>query len=360
MRIGIVSFGLNGVSGIPRYAQSMLLELLKKDKENCYFIYANEKPKNIFLSQNSSWKKPVINFSNSLWALFFSAWQIRKDKIDVVLSFEVISPLFLPKNIKLFSIVYDFVWYLYPDSLSPINKIVLPLLAPLSVKQSDFIFCISKTTRNTLCELYPQKKDCCDVAYCGLQPVEFDFNNSSLDKKYFLAVSTVEPRKNYIGLLRAFAAFKKKYLWDGKLLVVGKQGWGNITLNEVAETAGITSDLIYLNNVDDKELSELYANAAGFVLFPFYEGFGISYIEALSYGLPVASSDIGVCREILQEFSLYANPNDVDDMCEKLNELAGMSMSAVCRNNRIEYVKENFQWSSSAEKIHNKLSRLHE
>ncbi|MBN1603768.1 MAG: glycosyltransferase family 4 protein [Chitinispirillaceae bacterium] len=360
MRIAIVSFGLNGVSGIPRYAQSMLFELLKKDKENYFLIYANEKPKDIFLNQNSSWKKPFINFSNSLWALFFSAWQIRKDKIDIVLSFEVVSPLFLPKNVKLFSVVYDFVWHLYPDSLSPINKIVLPLLAPLSIKQSDFIFCISKTTQNTLHKLYPKKKDCCNVAYCGLQPAEFSFKKNNLDKKYFLAVSTVEPRKNYIGLLRAFVAFKRKYLWNGKLLIVGKQGWGNIKLIEEAGNAGITGDLIYLKSVDDKKLSELYANATGFVLFPFYEGFGISYIEALSYGLPVASSDIGVCREILRGFSLYADPNDIDDMCETINRLAGMSMSEACRKNRIEYVKRNFQWSSSAENIHNKLKGLYE
>jgi glycosyltransferase involved in cell wall biosynthesis len=338
----------------------MLFELLKKDKENYFLIYSNEKPKDIFLNQNSSWKKPVINFSNSLWALFFSSWQIRKDKIDIVLSFEVVSPLFLPKNIKLLSVVYDFVWHLYPKSLSPINKIVLPLLAPLSIKQSDFIFCISKTTQKTLSELYPEKKDCCDVAYCGLQPAVDNFRKNSLDNKYFLAVSTVEPRKNYIGLLRAFVAFKRKYLWDGKLLIVGKQGWGNIKLIEEAGNADYTDDLIYLKNVDDRKLSELYANATGFVLFPFYEGFGISYIEALSYGLPVASSDIGVCREILQEFSLYADPRNVDEMCEALNGLAGMSMSAASRKNRIEYVKKNYQWSSSAEKIHNKLSGLNE
>lgn len=360
MRIAIISFDLNGVSGIPRYAQSMLIELLKRDKENYFLIYANKKPKDAFLRQNSNWQKPIINFSNSLWAMFFSSWQIRKDKIDIVLSFEVVSPLFLPKSIKLFSVVYDFVWHFYPYSLSPVNKIVLPLLAPLSIKQSDFIFCISKTTQNTLCELYPEKKYCCDVAYCGLQSTVIDIKKNSLDKKYFLSVSTVEPRKNYIGLLRAFAAFKRKYLWDGNLLVVGKQGWGNIKLIEEAENAGITNDLIYLKDVNDKELSELYANANGFVLFPFYEGFGISYIEALSYGLPVASSDIEVCREILQNFSLYADPNDIDDMCKILNELAGLSMSDGCRKNRIEYVKRNYQWSSSAEKIHNKLSSLHE
>ena len=129
--------------------------------------------------------------------------------------------------------------------------------------------------------------------------------------RYILSVGTIEPRKNLPALLHAYRgmddALRKQY----KLVIAGAYGWkGDDTMREIRRLAS-TGNVVYLDFVPEDQLPELYAGAAAFCYFSFYEGFGLPVLEALASGVPVACSDIPALRELSAGCALQSSPHDV-------------------------------------------------
>ena len=132
--------------------------------------------------------------------------------------------------------------------------------------------------------------------------------------RYALFVSTIEPRKNHALLLRVW----RRLLAEGvpqrrrfQLVFVGRPGWMvQRLLAEIADTAAFQGTLLHLADVEDAELSTLYAQAA-FCLYPsLYEGFGLPVIEAFARGRPVIASTGGALPEAVGGLSPCLDPGD--------------------------------------------------
>jgi glycosyltransferase involved in cell wall biosynthesis len=78
---------------------------------------------------------------------------------------------------------------------------------------------------------------------------------------------------------------------------------------------------IFLGYVDDEDLIKLYQQASLNILPSRDEGFGFSYLEASSQGCPSILSNIPVFKEIAQDTSLFANPENPNDISDKIIEL---------------------------------------
>ena len=108
-------------------------------------------------------------------------------------------------------------------------------------------------------------------------------------RPYLLNVSTLEPRKNQAGLVRAFARAR---LVEHQLVVAGTPGWGADEVREAIARSDAAARVVVTGGVTDGELAALYANADAFALPSLYEGFGMPLVEALAHGLPcVVSTD---------------------------------------------------------------------
>lgn len=129
-----------------------------------------------------------------------------------------------------------------------------------------------------------------------------------------MVVSSIDPRKNFSTLLKAFTQIKDKEL---KLYIVG--GQANIYSTSIKELCNnIPTDRIkWLGRVTDSELKEYYANAHAFIYPSIYEGFGIPPLEAMACGTPTIVSDIPPLQEVCGEASLYVSPLDVEDIAKK-------------------------------------------
>jgi glycosyltransferase involved in cell wall biosynthesis len=134
----------------------------------------------------------------------------------------------------------------------------------------------------------------------------------------FLAVGTIEPRKNLGTLLQAWSSARPA---GAHLTVVGRAGWSSSKVTaELLRTPGVT----WLNGVDDPDLAELY-QAADVILSPsHYEGFGLSVLEGLAAGKIVACSDIPAHREIAEGVALFASPLDSQAWSQLLQRCATM------------------------------------
>ena len=140
--------------------------------------------------------------------------------------------------------------------------------------------------------------------------------------RYIMAVSTLEPRKNYKLLLRAFAAIKNagagKEADDLKMVVVANPGWR--CEGELAEIKPlvVSGDVIHLANVPLEELRKLYSAAQLVVCPSRAEGFDLSGIEAMQCGTPVLASSIPVHQWVYGEAAEYFDPYDWENLSRLL------------------------------------------
>ena len=135
-------------------------------------------------------------------------------------------------------------------------------------------------------------------------------------RQVFLAVSTIEPRKNHAYLLDAF-----ELAWaEGSqacLCIVGRVGWKcEALIKRIREHAEFGRRLFMYNNVDDNGLELAYSKAAALVFSSHAEGFGLPLVEAMQRGLPAMGSDLPVFREIGGEYMAYFGLDRPADLAE--------------------------------------------
>ena len=149
---------------------------------------------------------------------------------------------------------------------------------------------------------------------------------------YVLAVGTLEPRKNYVRLLQAFASLRKRLQAAGsrasggpsihggagdgelKLAIVGREGWLFEPIFLEVARLGLERSVRFFSNATDSDLLALYRHAGAFVFPSLYEGFGIPPLEAMACGIPVAASTGGALPEVLGDAALYFDPLDTQAM----------------------------------------------
>jgi glycosyltransferase involved in cell wall biosynthesis len=146
------------------------------------------------------------------------------------------------------------------------------------------------------------------------------------DVRYLMAVSTLEPRKNFIGLVQAFNELKyrpgaREQIGDLKLVIVGAPGWKyEATLAAMREPA-MRGDLIHLEQVTSDEMRALYSACEAFVFPSFAEGFGFPPMEAMLCSAPTIVSDIPAHRWVMGDASLYCNPYDAHSIASAIEQL---------------------------------------
>lgn len=140
-----------------------------------------------------------------------------------------------------------------------------------------------------------------------------------LPDKYILSLSTLEPRKNHLSLLRAFAKFNRDNP-DYYLVFVGKKGWFYSAIFEEVERLKIKEKVVFAGYVPEEDVASILDGCELMVNISYYEGFALPLIEAGIRGKKLVASNIPVYKEIIQDNALYCEPNDVDCIAEKIEE----------------------------------------
>lgn len=139
--------------------------------------------------------------------------------------------------------------------------------------------------------------------------------------RYILAVSTLEPRKNFTGIVRAWERMRYQHDTDIKLVIVGHPGWRYDSTLAAMRPRILEGSLLHLEDVPLVELRALYANAECLVSPSFAEGFGYPPLEAMQCGTPAVVSDITAHRWVMDDAVLYADPYSVPDLAKKITQL---------------------------------------
>lgn len=142
--------------------------------------------------------------------------------------------------------------------------------------------------------------------------------------KLFMAVSTMEPRKNYLKLFQAFELACRMSDTPMRLLVVANPGWRSEA--EIVEARALVRDgLVYhVSGVPIAELRVLYSMAHAVVCPSRAEGFDYSGVEAMACGAPVLASDIPVHRWVYGDAAEYFDAYDVDELAAMMVRVADL------------------------------------
>jgi glycosyltransferase involved in cell wall biosynthesis len=168
-----------------------------------------------------------------------------------------------------------------------------------------------------------------------------------LPKKFIFSVGSIEPRKNLLGLLRAYNDLSEQTRFEYKLVLAGFKGWENKEIMELITKN--KQNIHYLGFIDDSELAKVYNLASLFVFPSFYEGFGLPPLEAMACGTPVVSSNLTSMPEVCQDAAIYCDPYDIVDIKQKIELVLGdETIQKELINKGLKRASE-FSWQKSAQ-----------
>lgn len=139
-------------------------------------------------------------------------------------------------------------------------------------------------------------------------------------RPYLLAIGTIEPRKDYPTLLRAFAAIRQT-LPDLSLIIAGAPGWGMDAFDAALAETQLEGAVTHLGYISDETKAELLAGAAAFVYPSVYEGFGLPPLEAASVGVPVITTDVAAIVEVMADGAEIVPVGDTNAMADAITRV---------------------------------------
>lgn len=215
-----------------------------------------------------------------------------------------------PKTKKI-SVVHDLAFHHFPHFFSRKSRVWFKLINPRrELNESAHIIAVSNFTKKDLETTYQIPPQKISVIYEGVEDPELAEGATSfpviqqkyhLPQKYFLFLSTLEPRKNLKNLLKAFEIFTKEDKENIHLVIAGREDPGIFATSP--QTAK-KHNIHYPGFIQEQDKPALYQNAAAFIYPSWMEGFGLAVLEAMHYGTPVIASNAGSLPEICGADSL--------------------------------------------------------
>ena len=372
MRVGVNTRFLlaDRLEGIGVYTKEIVLRLVRNNPD-VEFVFFFDRPydKQFVFGENVT---PVVVSPPArhpfLWKLWFDGslpFFLKKYEVDVFFSPD--SYVSLGTDIPQLVTIHDLAFEHFPEGIGWLKRKYYQYYMPRFANKASHIFAVSEYTKSDLCQSYGVDKTKVSVSYNGADVDKFkpvgDVITSELKNKYssgcdyFLYVGAQHPRKNIVNLLLAFQEFKRKSSCLTKLILVGREAWGNQEMEWVYESHEFREDIIFTGRVSDKELVGLYSGAIALTYIPFFEGFGIPIIEAHASGTCVITSNVSSMPEVLGDGGLVVDPNNVQQIADVMMSLhSDVPLRKSYEVAGFKNVKR-FSWDISAELIMTQLRK---
>jgi len=374
MRIGIdISTVLNHGQdiGAGRYIINLVRNLLKIDKKNIYILtgrYVTDKYLEIINGIKSTCTDNKIEFKLykttqkklNLWnRLRFPPIELMGFKADLLHCPDYLIPPTLNKIIIL--TIHDLAFIRFPQFNFDwfIKKYTKEV--ERNARLAKIIVADSKSTKDDIIKFFKIDPAKVKVVYLAsdsrfkkLANQEKDkevLKKYGIDKKYILSVGTIEPRKNYSTLIKAFNYIKhNNNNFNCKLVIVGRTGWKSEATYRERELSLYKDDILFIGRVSDKELIQIYNQAEIFVYPSLFEGFGLPPVEAMGCGLPVIASDSSSLKEVVGNAGILIPPDDFKEISKQISyTLKNEKITEELKEKSLKQAKK-FSWEKTARK----------
>ena len=166
-----------------------------------------------------------------------------------------------------------------------------------------------------------------------------------------LCVGRLGRHKGQLWLLDVYREARRSFNKPVRLVLVGRDEGDATAIADFIEEHRLGGEVVVTGEVSDEELARWYARANMFVLFSHYEAFGLVYFEAMAYGAPVLTHDVGSNRELLHRGAVVTPRFDRQAAAASLTELVNDDDARQqLATDASDYALAEFTWPAVAEK----------
>lgn len=315
------------LTGNETYVRNLLQGFSSLDKESEFFAY---------VSRESALHEIPSRFSTHLVAEnpfvrlgFDLPRRIRQDRPDL-LHVQYTGPLFC--RVPLVVSVHDVSFLKFPEYFTRSRAMQLRFTVKRTVKRAARVFTPSEFSRHSIIHAYRLDPEKVLVMPNGVSSLFHPISRQAAQRwvtsrlgftfPFILSVGDLQPRKNHIGLIRAFQELITAFpQLNHHLVLTGKETWHSKTIRDAAKNSGMGDRIHFTGFVEDDDLVRLYGSCEMFIYPSFYEGFGIPILEAMACGRAVACSNTSAMPEVADSAALLFNPDSVPEMVRAMRDL---------------------------------------
>ena len=348
------------LEGIGWFTYETLIRMTQNHPEHEFiFIFDRTYNPDFIFADNIT---PVVIGPHARHPLLFYIWFdfripkiLKKYKADLFLSPD--GYLSLRTKVPQLAVIHDINFVHRPEDLPWLIAKYYNFFFPKFARIATRIATVSFYSKEDIARSFKISYDKIDVVYDGINQIFeplLEKDKIKIRKKYtggseyFLFVGALHPRKNVSGLLNAFDAFKGETSNDIKLVIVGGEMHKTGDIFETFENMRFKSDVIFTGRVSTDELHDIFGAALALTFVPFFEGFGIPVVEAMSAGIPVICSNTTSIPEVGGNAVIYADPMKIVQITDAMIRLAS---DKELRKELIEKgfeQKNKFSWDETA------------
>ncbi|MBW9255535.1 glycosyltransferase [Acidithiobacillus ferriphilus] len=339
LRVAVEATTLSGrLAGIGHYTAALCQQVVTDGSATlAYFTarsWAQEPPRQpgLRIPRPLQWRKR-IPLGRELQFVLQGRQLARLERIwrpDLILGPSFVLPRAKAPSVL---VVHDLSHLRYPEVHPParvafLNRHLRPAMARAGAVLTD-----SRFTEAELLHYFPEVAGRTHVVYPGISgrfasapvaEVETALDGVLLgdERRFFLFLSTLEPRKNLAGLLAAYAALPAAIRRAHPLVLVWQMGWQETNFAAILMGMLARGEVRMLGYLRDELLPALYRRALALVYPSLYEGFGLPPIEAMATGCPVLVANVSALPEVCGDAALYCDPLDVRSITAAMRRLA--------------------------------------
>lgn len=252
--------------------------------------------------------------------------------------------------------IHDLAFLVYPEQYPAMQRRYLRIMTRASARKARRVIAVSSSTARDVTELLGVPPDRVVTVPNGVSEdfypragtdelTRFRAANS-LPEEFLLFVGTLQPRKNLVGLLRAYAQLDQSERIP--LYVVGATGWMYRAIFEEVTRLGIDQDVRFPGYAASDTLPLWYSAATAFLYPSYYEGFGLPVLESMACGTPVVTSNTSALPEVAGEAGMRVNPDDPGEIANAIRTVLSDSSLREDMSRRGQAQARQFTWKRTA------------
>lgn len=370
MHIGInaqlLSFSQNYRNGgVSRYIRYLLTGLAEQPGADHYTVFVNgpeiverlpAHPQITYIAAPWPEDKPAARVA---WEQLVLPSLVRQKHIDVLHSPVNVLPERFPADCAAVVTLHDLAFLRFPQVLTRVKRLYHKTFTIRSLKRATMLITVSESTKQDAHELVGIPLERMQTVYTCIDPrfsvtyspeeIQRFRTQQGLSQGFILYLSTLEPRKNIIALIEAYAQLKQQHAIQEKLVLAGGKGWLYDAIFAKVQELGIEKEVIFPGFVADTEQALWYHAASVFAYPSLYEGFGIPVAEALACGTPVVTSNISSLPEAGANIALCIDPHSQKALAEALYQALNDPILRAKSQKMAPFVAEQFSLHNMAE-----------